>query len=85
MPYHENILCTKKNGIAPCNRNVQYLFKILSHRNAALLWKKCGISTVSQLADCSEQHLKVVSDSVPPLSALTETLSVNIHMDKSVD
>lgn len=75
----------KKNGVILCDWNDQYLFEILSQRKAIQLFEEYGIIAFSQLSDCGEQQLKVISDSVPALSSLIQKLLADTHMYKDVD
>ena len=69
-----------KNGVILCSWNDQYLFEIISQRNSVQLIEEYGIIAVSQLSDCNERQLKVVSDSIPALSSLIEKLLTDTHM-----
>ena len=75
----------RKNGIILCGWNDQYLFEIIPQYKSVQLFEEYGIIAVSQLSDCNERQLKVMSDSIPALSSLIEKLLANIHMDKDVD
>ncbi len=75
----------RKNGVILCNWNDQYLFEIIPQNKSIQLFEEYGIIAVSQLSDCSERQLKVMSDSIPALSSLIEKLLADIHMDKNVD
>jgi len=75
----------RKNGIILCNWNDQYMFEIISKRKSVQLFEEYGIIAVSQLSDCSERQLKVISDNVPALASLIEKVSANTHIDKGVD
>ena len=75
----------RKNGIILCSWNDQYLFEILPQNKSVQLFEEYGIIAVSQLSDCNERQLKVMSDSIPALSPLIETLLADTHMDKDVD
>lgn len=75
----------RKNGVTLCGWNDQYLFEILPQYKSVQLFKQYGIIAVSQLSDCNERQLKVMSDSIPALSSLIEKLLADIHMDKNVD
>ena len=75
----------RKNGVILCNWNDQYLFEIIPQNKSVQLFEEYGIIAVSQLSDCNERQLKVMSDSIPALSSLIEKLLANIHMDKDVD
>lgn len=75
----------RKNGVVLCDWNDQYLFEIISQRKSVQLFEEYGIIAVSQLSDCNERQLKVMSDSIPALSSLIQKLSADTHMDKDVD
>lgn len=75
----------RKNGIILCGWNDQYLFEIIPQYKSVQLFEEYGIIAVSQLSDCNERQLKVMSDNIPALSSLIEKLLANIHMDKDVD
>lgn len=75
----------RKNGVILCNWNDQYLFEIIPQNKSIQLFEEYGIIAVSQLSDCNERQLKVMSDSIPTLSSLIEKLLADIHMDKDVD
>ena len=75
----------RKNGVTLCNWNDQYLFEIISQRKSVQLFEEYGIIAVSQLSDCNERQLKVMSDSIPALSPLIEKLLADTHMGKDVD
>lgn len=75
----------RKNGVILCNWNDQYLFEIIPQNKSVQLFEEYGIIAVSQLSDCNERQLKVMSDSIPALSSLIEKLLADIHMDKNVD
>ena len=75
----------RKNGVILCGWNDQYLFEIIPQYKSVQLFKEYGIIAVSQLSDCNERQLKVMSDSIPALSSLIEKLLADTHMDKDVD
>ena len=75
----------RKNGVILCNWNDQYLFEIIPQNKSVQLFEEYEIIAVSQLSDCNERQLKVMSDSIPTLSSLIEKLLADIHMDKDVD
>ena len=75
----------RKNGIILCGWNDPYLFEIIPQNKSVQLFEEYGIIAVSQLSECNERQLKVMSDSIPALSSLIEKLLANIHMDKDVD
>lgn len=75
----------RKNGIILCGWNDQYLFEIIPQYKSVQLFEEYGIIAVSQLSDCNERQLKVMSDSIPALSPLIEKLLADTHMDKDVD
>ena len=75
----------RKNGVILCDWNDQYLFEIISQRKSVQLLEEYGIIAVSQLSDCNERQLKVISESVPALSSLIEKLLENTNMDKGMD
>ena len=75
----------RKSGVILCNWNDQYLFEILPQNKSVQLFEEYGIIAVSQLSDCNERQLKVMSDSIPALSPLIEKLSADTRMDKDVD
>ena len=75
----------RKNGIILCDWNDQYLFEIIPQNKSVQLFEEYGIIAVSQLSDCNERQLKVMSDSIPALSPLIEKLLADTHMDKDVD
>ena len=75
----------RKNGIILCGWNDQYLFEIIPQYKSVQLFEEYGIIAVSQLSDCNERQLKVMSDSIPALSSLIEKLLADTHMDKDVD
>ena len=75
----------RKNGVVLCDWNDQYLFEIISQRKSVQLFEEYGIIAVSQLSDCNERQLKVMSDSIPALSSLIQNLSANTHMDNGMD
>ena len=75
----------RKNGVILCNWNDQYLFEILPQNKSVQLFEEYGIIAVSQLSDCNERQLKVMSDSIPALSPLIEKLLTDTRMDKDVD
>ena len=57
----------RKNGVILCGWNDQYLFEIIPQYKSVQLFKEYGIIAVSQLSDCNERQLKVMSDSIPAL------------------
>ncbi len=75
----------RKNGVILCGWNDQYLFEIISQRKSVQLFEEYGLIAVSQLSDCNERQLKVMSDSVPALSSLIEKFIANTHMEKDID
>ena len=75
----------RKNGIILCGWNDQYLFEIIPQYKSVQLFEEYGIIAVSQLSDCNERQLKVMSDSIPALSSLIEKLLADTHMDKDED
>ena len=75
----------RKNGIILCGWNDQYLFEIIPQYKSVQLFEEYGIIAVSQLSDCNERQLKVMSGSIPALSPLIEKLLADTHMDKDVD
>ena len=75
----------RKNGVILCGWNDQYLFEIIPQYKSVQLFKEYGIIAVSQLSDCNERQLKVMSDSIPALSSLIEKLLADTHMDKDDD
>lgn len=75
----------RKNGVILCNWNDQYLFEIIPQNKSVQLFEEYGIIAVSQLSDCNERQLKVMSDSIPALSPLIEKLLAGTHMNKDVD
>lgn len=75
----------RKNGVILCGWNDQYLFEIISQRKSVQLFEEYGLIAVSQLSDCNERQLKVMSDSIPALSSLIEKLLANTHMEKDID
>lgn len=75
----------RKNGVILCNWNDQYLFEIIPQNKSVQLFEEYGITAVSQLSDCNERQLKVMSDSIPALSSLIEKLLADSHMIKDVD
>lgn len=75
----------RKNGVILCGWNDQYLFEIISQRKSVQLFEEYGIIAVSQLSDCNERQLKVMSDSIPALSSLIQKLLADTYMDKDVD
>lgn len=75
----------RKNGVILCDWNDQYLFEIISQRKSVQLFEEYGIIAVSQLSDCNERQLKVISNSIPALSSLIQKLLADTHMDKDVD
>ena len=75
----------RKNGIILCGWNDQYLFEIIPQYKSVQLFEEYGIIAVSQLSDCNERQLKVMSDSIPALSPLIEKLLADTHMDKDVN
>ena len=75
----------RKNGIILCGWNDQYLFEIIPQYKSVQLFEEYGIIAVSQLSDCNERQLRVMSDSIPALSPLIEKLLADTRMDKDVD
>ena len=75
----------RKNGVILCNWNDQYLFEIIPQNKSVQLFEEYGIIAVSQLSDCNERQLKVMSDSIPALSSLIQKLLADTHMDKDVN
>ena len=75
----------RKNGVILCGWNDQYLFEIIPQYKSVQLFEEYGIIAVSQLSDCNERQLKVMSDSIPALSSLIEKLLADTHMDKDED
>ena len=59
--------------------------RIIPQNKSVQLFEEYGIIAVSQLSDCNERQLKVMSDSIPTLSLLIEKLLADTHMDKNVD
>lgn len=76
QPYHADLFILKENGIVFDNWHDKFIFEILPEKNAALLWKKHKISTLSQMPGCNECMLKEsLSSSNSFAAAMKELLS----------